>query len=100
MFVNNSPSVDGDNTFLGNYGTPLSGGQRVRLCIARALYSRARLIVLDEPFGALDVILAEHVVSKALLPAVRSGRTVVLATNRLELIHYADMVKYILFIYV
>lgn len=64
----------------------------MRLCIARALYSRARLIILDEPFGALDAILARQIVVKALLPAARAGRSVVLATNRLELLHYADMV--------
>lgn len=78
---------------LGSHGTPLSGGQRVRVGVARALYSRARLVALDEPLGALDASLARHVVARALVPAVRSGRTVLLATNRLELMHYADLVS-------
>lgn len=71
----------------------MSGGQRIRICVARALYSSARLLALDEPLGALDAALARHVVARGLVPAARAGRTVLLATNRLELMHYADLVS-------
>lgn len=84
--------AEGDATRLGSHGTPLSGGQRIRVCVARALYSPAALLALDEPLGALDAPLARHVVARALVPAARAGRTVLLATNRLELMHYADLV--------
>ncbi|XP_068629390.1 ATP-binding cassette sub-family C member 9 [Battus philenor] len=83
---------EGDRTELGRAGAPLSGGQRVRVCVARAVYSGARLLALDEPLGALDAALARHVVARGLLPAARAGATVVIATNRLELLHYADLV--------
>ncbi|XP_060810870.1 ATP-binding cassette sub-family C member Sur isoform X2 [Amyelois transitella] len=83
---------DGDSTHLGSHGAPLSGGQRVRVCLARALYSNACLLALDEPLAALDAALARHVVARALVPAARSGRTVIVATNRLELMHYADLI--------
>ncbi|CAD0196745.1 unnamed protein product [Chrysodeixis includens] len=83
---------EGDGTRLGSQGAPLSGGQRVRVCVARALYSGARLLALDEPLAALDAPLARHLVARALVPATRAGRTVVVATNRLELLHYADLV--------
>lgn len=84
--------TEGDGTRLGSQGAPLSGGQRVRVCVARALYSGARLLALDEPLAALDAPLARHLVARALVPAARAGRTVVVATNRLELLHYADLV--------
>lgn len=65
----------------------------MRVCVARALYAGARLLALDEPLGALDAALARHVVARALVPAARAGRTVLVATNRLELLHYADLVN-------
>ncbi|KAJ2952805.1 hypothetical protein O0L34_g7165 [Tuta absoluta] len=83
---------EGDATYLGSHGAPLSGGQRVRVCVARALYSLARLLALDEPLGALDAPLARHVVARGFVPAARAGRTVLVATNRLELLHYADLI--------
>lgn len=84
--------AEGDATLLGSHGAPLSGGQRVRVCIARSLYSGARLLALDEPLAALDAPLARHIVARALVPAARAGRTIIVATNRLELLHYADLV--------
>ncbi|XP_026757827.2 ATP-binding cassette sub-family C member Sur [Galleria mellonella] len=83
---------EGDATLLGSHGSPLSGGQRVRVCVARAIYSDAHLLALDEPLAALDAGLAQHVVARALVTVARAGRTVIVATNRLELLHYADAV--------
>ncbi|KAJ6443710.1 ATP-dependent bile acid permease [Purpureocillium lavendulum] len=51
---------DGDETVLGEDGVNLSGGQKWRISLARALYSRAHTIVIDDIFSALDANTARH----------------------------------------
>ena len=45
---------NGDNTNVGTYGNLLSGGQKARVGLARALYGDAGLYLLDDPFSAID----------------------------------------------
>lgn len=61
-------------------GYELSGGQRQRLAVARAVASRADVIVADEPTGNLDAINTARVLD-ALEAATRRGRAVVVATH-------------------
>ncbi|GFP57227.1 multidrug resistance-associated protein 4 [Trichoderma asperellum] len=44
----------GDNTYIGESGNNLSGGQRARIALARALYSESDILLLDDPFAAVD----------------------------------------------
>jgi len=44
----------GDGTIVGNEGSSLSGGQKKRIALARAIYVRASIVVLDDPFNGLD----------------------------------------------
>lgn len=78
---------NGDLSNIGENGIGLSGGQKSRVALARAVYSRARLLLLDDPFSALDHQTAETIVRKCFGGPLLEGRTVVLVTHRTELCH-------------
>lgn len=80
----------GLNTRLGANGSGLSGGQRQMLALARVLYQRADLMLLDEPTLGLDRQAQETLL--AALPAYKAGRCLVVATHSAELIQIADRV--------
>lgn len=52
--------VDGDLTLVGERGVTLSGGQKARVNLARAVYSEADIFVLDDPLSAVDTVVARH----------------------------------------
>jgi ABC-type multidrug transport system ATPase subunit len=76
---------DGDLSMIGENGVGLSGGQKSRVALARAVYSNARLLFLDDPLSALDHQTAEMIVEKCLVGPLMKGRTVILVTHRTEL---------------
>ncbi|RAK99825.1 P-loop containing nucleoside triphosphate hydrolase protein [Aspergillus ibericus CBS 121593] len=59
---------EGDKACIGSGGTTLSGGQKQRLAMARAIYSRRKLLVLDDVLSALDIITAKNVFDRAFGP--------------------------------
>ena len=67
-------------TQIGENGARLSGGQRQRIGIARALYRRASLLVVDEGTNALDALTEAEIVT--LLGELRGQRTIVLIGHR------------------
>jgi len=87
-FVGELP--DGYATRVGEAGFGLSGGQRQRIALARALLSRPRVLVLDDPLSAVDARM-EAVIEANLARVVR-GRTTLLIAHRASTIAMADRV--------
>ncbi|MGO1859294.1 ABC transporter ATP-binding protein [Ancrocorticia populi] len=71
-------------------GTNVSGGQRQRLCIARALVSRPRVYVFDDSFSALDVATDARL--RAALPNYTEGATMIIVAQRVSTITNADQI--------
>ncbi|XXH01325.1 hypothetical protein Hte_007683 [Hypoxylon texense] len=81
-----------DLTNVGVNGANLSGGQRQRVCLARAVYSRSELLLLDDVFSALDSVTQKHVWEKCFHEDVLQGRTVILVTQMQAAKDGADLV--------
>ena len=81
---------DGLNTFVGEEGDSVSGGERRRIALARTFLADAPVIVLDEPTGHLDPQTAETLIADALRAA--DSRSVVLITHRPEGLDLVDRV--------
>jgi ABC-type multidrug transport system fused ATPase/permease subunit len=84
---------DGIDTQVGERGTKISGGQRQRLGIARAMFTRPLLLVLDEATSSLDGE-TEVGISEA-IHALRGTTTVVIIAHRLSTIRNVDKVLYL-----
>jgi len=76
---------DGELTEIGANGINLSGGQRWRITFARALYSRAGILVLDDIFSAVDAHVGRHLFEEALTGELGKGRTRILVTHHVGL---------------
>ncbi|KAI0052513.1 P-loop containing nucleoside triphosphate hydrolase protein [Auriscalpium vulgare] len=75
----------GDKTEVGEKGLTLSGGQKARVTLARAIYSPAEIILLDDVLAALDVHTARWVVDKCFKGDLIRGRTILLVTHNVAM---------------
>ncbi|KAF5324170.1 hypothetical protein D9619_011326 [Psilocybe cf. subviscida] len=75
----------GDQTEVGEKGVTLSGGQKARVTLARAIYSSAQTLLLDDILAALDVHTAKWIVDNCLRGDLVQGRTVLLVTHNIGL---------------
>lgn len=76
---------DGELTDIGANGINLSGGQRWRVSFARAMYSRAGILILDDIFSAVDAHVGRQLFEEALTGELGVGRTRILVTHHVQL---------------
>lgn len=87
---------DGDQTEVGERGISLSGGQKARVALARAVYARADVYLLDDCLSAVDQHVGRHLIDKVLGPTgLLASKTRVLATNSIPILAEADFVTLI-----
>ena len=79
----------GDSTKLGERGVSLSGGQRARVSLARAVYAQADVYLLDDPLSAVDNKVGRHLYDKCIC-GVLSNRLRVLTTHQLHYLEKSD----------
>ncbi|KAJ2890340.1 hypothetical protein IWW38_004188, partial [Coemansia aciculifera] len=83
----------GDMTEIGEKGINLSGGQKARVSLARAVYSRADVYILDDPLSAVDAHVARHLFDQVLGPSgMLKSRCRIHATNAIQFIGKCDSV--------
>ena len=83
----------GLDTVVGERGVRLSGGERQRIAIARALYRRPDVLVLDEGTSALDGLTEQDLL--AALDDLRGAHTIVMVAHRLSTLQHCDRVVYV-----
>ncbi|KIR78450.1 ATP-binding cassette transporter [Cryptococcus gattii EJB2] len=77
---------DGDETEVGEKGLNLSGGQKARVSLARAVYSRAGVLLLDDVLSAVDAHTAHAIMTNCLQGPIVEGRTVLIVSHHTPLV--------------
>ncbi|KAK8225721.1 multidrug resistance-associated protein 1 [Phyllosticta capitalensis] len=87
---------DGDQTEVGERGISLSGGQKARVTLARAVYARADIYLLDDVLSAVDQHVGRHIIDNVLGPkGLLASRTRILATNSIPVLFEANYISLI-----
>jgi ABC-type multidrug transport system fused ATPase/permease subunit len=87
-FVESLP--EGLNTIVGEQGSKVSGGQKQRIGIARALYSRAQVLVFDEATSALDTETEQAITES--IEQISGGQTIFVIAHRITTLRFCDRI--------
>jgi ABC-type protease/lipase transport system fused ATPase/permease subunit len=79
-------------TIVGERGIALSGGQRARVNLARAVYKQANIYLFDDPLSAVDPKVSRHLMDNCVLGSQLSGSLKVVATHQLQYLPQADYI--------
>ena len=82
---------DGDSTLVGERSTSLSGGQKARVNLARALYIDADIYLLDDPLSAVDARVGRHLFDNA-IKSFLDGKIRILVTHQLQYLNDVDKI--------
>ncbi|XP_066267633.1 ATP-binding cassette sub-family C member 4-like [Branchiostoma lanceolatum] len=85
----------GDMTLVGDRGVTLSGGQKARINLARAVYHDADIYLLDDPLSAVDAEVGQQLFNRCIQGALRN-KARVLVTHQLQYLHEADQIMVLL----
>lgn len=81
---------DKENSIVGNEGVKLSGGQKQRIALARSIYHKKNVLLLDDPFSSVDEKTEMEILSS--LNQIRKDTIVILVSHRLEAFPYLDQI--------
>ncbi|XP_021821855.1 ABC transporter C family member 13 isoform X1 [Prunus avium] len=84
--------VGGDMAYIGEKGINLSGGQRARIALARAMYNGSDMFILDDVLSAVDAQVARCILYNAILGPLMKQQTRVLCTHNVQAISSADTI--------
>lgn len=86
---------EGDQSLIGERGASLSGGQRARISLARAVYRKADTYILDDPLSAVDAHVGRHLFDSVIGPKGRLAKlhaTRILVTHQVHFLKEADWI--------
>lgn len=85
--------IKGDETEIGERGINLSGGQKLRIALARAMYSDKDIYLLDDPLSSLDANVGTKIMKECICDYLK-GKTRILITNSLQYLSLVDRIIY------
>jgi ABC-type multidrug transport system fused ATPase/permease subunit len=90
-FISRMP--DGLDTEVGEKGAKISGGQKQRLALARAMYGKPSLLILDEPTSSLDAASEQHIMQT--LGAIKGKCAILMVAHRLLSVRMSDTILFL-----